>query len=102
MEQGMLRDEIRAHKKLVERWQHAKAQLARLHMLEIRPDDDHSRFRLNKDSRDTTYIAFEVEPTTFLVPERASDFHSLPNLYITVQGRIALDREAIKHQELKT
>lgn len=102
MEQGMQTGEIRAQKKLVEQWRNARAQLERLQMFEVRPDDDHSRFRLDSTSRGTPVIRFEVEPTTFLVPERASDLRSSPNLYITVRGRISLNRDAIAKQEIKT
>ena len=102
MEQGMRGDEIRAKKKLVEQWGQARAQLEQLRMFEVRPNDDFSRFCLNATSRDTPVIVFDVEPTTFLVPERASDFRSLPNLYISARGRIALNRAAIERQELVT
>jgi hypothetical protein len=96
---GMNREEIRAHKLLVEKWRLAKAQIELLPMVEVRPADNFKQFEVENAQVEAGVLKFDVNPVTFFVPERAGQ---PPSLYITVRGRIYLDQAAAAKGALVT
>jgi hypothetical protein len=84
----------------MDKWRLAKAQLDLLSAVEIRPADEYKQFTVQANTvAEAGVLKFEVNPTTFFVPERADQ---APNLYITVRGRIHLDQAASAQGELVT
>jgi hypothetical protein len=96
----MDRDTKHARDRLVTQWQQATAALKRLRSTaEVRPNDAWNTFR-DVTSPGSAFVEFEVGPLVFNLPERANAVQC--ELFVVVQGRLALSRAAVEPEGLMT
>src|SRR5690349_285461 len=89
----MDRDTRRIWLRLSGQWNEIKAALQQMSSnVDVRPDSEWEIFRAS-DVQPADAIEFVVNPVTFSLPERAS--HVAPDLFVVVEGRLAVDRDAV-------
>jgi hypothetical protein len=88
--------ETKTLKLVMERWNLAMAQFARLNMPRVLPGDAHAIFSIVNYPKTPDEIGIEVKPVVFNLPERAN---GSPNLFVVVEGRISFDESAIQNDK---
>lgn len=89
-------------RRLIQEWDEFRATLQRIRgAVDVRPDDGWRIFTPRPGGTAEEFIEYNVNPVAFSVPERGD--HTQNTMFVVVEGRIALRREAfVQAKRLQT